>query len=417
MSPIIARPRLTTLIILSALAVLPVNMFLPSLPNIASDFSAEFPVVNLSIAGFAALAAAVQLVAGPLSDRYGRRPVVLVAVSIFVAASVACALASSIEAFLAFRFMQAAVAAAYVVSLAVIRDLHDERQSAATIGKVAMVWAVAPMLGPTIGGLLDQVFGWRASFVAFAVLGAAALALSAVDLAETRQRRSLSTVGQLRAYRSILSSSRFWAYALCIGFSTGTFYAFLGGAPLVAAGLLGGSTAVLGLYMGTITAGFVLGSFLAGRYATSYSLGAIVLVGPLVSCAGLVTGLILHGAGATHVAAFFGPCVFVGIGNGLTRPGATAGSMSVRADLAGTAAGLTAALAVAVGAMVSSATGVVLDETNPRFGLLAMMLASALLAMLAAACAVGLDRNSAAQHPDGPRPSVDPGKPRGAGPS
>jgi DHA1 family bicyclomycin/chloramphenicol resistance-like MFS transporter len=385
-------PRLATLIFLSAVAVLPVNMFAPSLPHIAQAFGADFALVNLSVAGFAVVAALTQLVAGPLSDRYGRRLVVLAAVSIFVVASIGCALAPSIGVFLFFRFMQAVIAAGYSVSLAVIKETSGEREAASKIGYVASAWALAPMAGPAFGGMLDQLFGWRANFVAFAVFGAAVLALAAADLKAPVKTAARPLASYLRGYGDLLRSARFGGYVVCMAFSTGTLYVFLGGAASAAGPLLEGSSAKLGLLMGVVPAGFIVGSRLASRYAARHPLSTTVLAGRLLTCAGLLAGLLLSVFEVGHVLAFFGPCVFIGVGNGLTLPGANAGAMSVRPDLAGTAAGLAASLTIGGAALIASVAGLFLAEASSTHALLCVMLASASLGLGAALVVVSLDR-------------------------
>ena len=183
-------PRLATLILLTALSTLSLNMFLPSLSNMARDFQTEYALVNLSIAGYLAVTAVLQLVIGPLSDRYGRRPVLLTAMAIFVMASLGCALATNIWVFLGFRVLQGAVIAGWALSQAAIRDMVPAQEAASLMGYVAMAMAVAPMLGPMLGGVLDEIFGWRASFLTFTGLGAALFILCWVDLGETNTRPS-----------------------------------------------------------------------------------------------------------------------------------------------------------------------------------------------------------------------------------
>lgn len=185
-------PQLAVLVVLSAIAILPLNMFVPSLPSIAQDLHADAALVNVAVAGYAIATAVAHLIAGALSDRYGRRPVALIALAVFTLASVGCSLANDIATFLLCRLVQASVVAAYAVSLAVIRDTSDERTTASRIGYVTSAWAVAPMVGPALGGLLEGHFGWRANFVVFAVLGLAGLVLAALRLPETNHHRSAS---------------------------------------------------------------------------------------------------------------------------------------------------------------------------------------------------------------------------------
>jgi DHA1 family bicyclomycin/chloramphenicol resistance-like MFS transporter len=193
-------PPLSVLIALSALAVLPVNMFVPSLPSIARDLDVEFVVVNAAIAGYAVATALTHLIAGALSDRFGRKPIALVALAVFTVASIGCSLAADIRTFLLCRLLQGAVIAGYAVSLAAIRDTSGERAAASRIGYVSSAWAVAPMIGPVFGGMLDSHFGWRANFIAFALLGIVGLYLVAFHLRETNHHPSKSFVLQFKGY-------------------------------------------------------------------------------------------------------------------------------------------------------------------------------------------------------------------------
>jgi Bcr/CflA subfamily drug resistance transporter len=382
-------------IFLSALAVLPVNTILPSLPRIAATFQADPALVGLSVTGYAIVTATIELIAGSLSDRCGRRPIVLVAVSAFIVASLGCALAANIGQFLVFRAMQASIDACFSIALVVIRETSGERKAASTFGYLAMGWAVAPMLGPLIGGSLDQMLGWRAIFLVFAVLGVAALALALHEMKETAAHSPRAKTAYLASYGKLVGSARFRAYTLCMAFSMATLYTFLGGAPLIAARSLNASGAELGLYMGMVPAGFILGSYLAGRYAARRALGTTLVTARLLTCAGLLVGLILAISGTTHALAFFGPCIFIGVGNGLTMPAANAGVLSLRADLAGTAVGLAGAIRIAAGALMASMTGLFLGNSATIHVLLCLMLVPASLALLTALWAARLELHAA----------------------
>ena len=377
-------PRMATLVLINGLSVLSLNMFLPSLSNIAAEFQVDYALVTLSIAGYLAITAVLMLIMGPLSDRFGRRPILLVALAVFTVASLVCTLATDIWAFLAFRVLQGAVIAGWGVSMAVIRDTVPPQDAASRIGYVTMSMAVAPMLAPMLGGALDELFGWRASFVAYTVFGAAAFVLCWIDLGETNTTPSKTFTEQFRSYPALVRSRRFWGYAVCMTFSVGSFHTFLAGAPLVAVTMLGLSPAALGFFMGTITAGFMLGSFLSGRYAKRYALTTMMITGRLVAAAGLVTGLVLFWAGVVHVGSLFGATVFVGLGNGLTMPSSNAGVMSVLPRLAGSASGLAGALTIGGGAVLTSITGAVVTEATGATALLGLMLACTLTALTAA---------------------------------
>ncbi|MEM7172617.1 MAG: multidrug effflux MFS transporter [Pseudomonadota bacterium] len=388
-------PKLVTLILLSGLSVVSLNMFLPSLATMAADFEAPYAIVNLSIAGYAAMTAVLQLIVGPLSDRFGRRPVILVALTLFCLASLGCFLASDIAVFLVFRMLQAAIVSGYTVSLAVVRDCTGTQKAASLMGYMAMAYAVAPMIGPTFGGVLGEAFGWRANFAVFALFGAAMLILCFFDLRETNANPSKTLTQQLRAYPELIGSRRFWGYAFCMAFSIGGFYTFLGGAPFVASVLFEISSATLGIYIGSITCGFLFGSFLAGRYAVRFPLTTMMIAGRIVASVGLLIGLAFLSIGIVHEATLFGACIFYGMGNGITLPSSNAGALSVRPALAGSAAGLSGAITVAGGGLMSGVTGLLLTEQTAAPVLLAMMLLSAVLGLAAALYVRWLDRQEA----------------------
>ncbi len=388
-------PRLITLILLTALSVLPVNLILPSLPEIATDLRTDPALVALSVAAYAALTAFAEIIGGALSDRFGRRPVVLVSLSIFVFASAGCALAGNIHVFLFFRTLQAAIAACFSIALVIVKESWGGQRAASKFGYLAMGWAVAPMVGPTIGGAVSELFGWRANFVMFAALGAVMLALATREIRDEAGVQRSHAHGYFASYRLLLGSPRFLVYAACMACSMGTLYVFLAGAPLVMNEALGGSSAKLGLYMGMVPAGFILGSYLAGRYASHMPIAGVLIAGRTLTCTGLLGGLALAIAGITAPPAFFAACIFIGIGNGLTMPAANSGILAIQPDLAGTAAGLAAAVSVGGGAVIASIAGLLLDDASTGRELLCVILIPATSALFAAGLAGLLDRRKA----------------------
>ncbi len=385
-------PTLITLIFATALSVLSLNMFLPSLAHMSEDFAVDYGLVNLSVAGYLAVSAVLQLIMGPLSDRYGRRPVLLICMTIFVCASIGCALAESIWLFLGFRLLQAAVVAGSVLSSASIRDQYPPNEAASKLGYVAMAMALAPMLGPMLGGALDMLFGWRAGFVLYSLLGAGLLTLLWFDMGETNTNRSSTFAAQLREYPHLFLARRFWGYALCAAFSIGGFYSFITGAPLVAAAWFDLSPAMLGLGIGIITGGFMVGNFITGRIAARTRLTTMILIGRIVASTGPMLGLLLFLGQMGSVWVFFGSAICVGFGNGLTNANASAGVMSVRPKLAGSAAGLSGAMIVALGAVLTSVTGAFVNAENGPYLVLGMMSGSSFIGLLAVLYVRRVDR-------------------------
>lgn len=381
-------PHLITLAGLTSLSVLSLSLFLPALPAMAQDFGTSPKVMALAMSGYMIGSAVMQLVLGPLSDRLGRRPVMLSAMTLYVLASLGAFLAQDVTVFLICRFFQAVVVAGSVLSQAVIRDIYPPEQAASRMGLVAAAMALAPMVGPMLGGALTDAAGWRAAFALYSVAGMVALVAVWWDLGETLTRAKDGWRDQMRAYGALVASRVFWGFALCMAFSVGSFFVFLSGVPFVAAGQFGLSAPLIGLGLGSISGGFLLGSLLTARLAPIWGLALLILVGRLVPFLGLSLGLVLFTLGASHPLALFGTTVFVGVGNGLTMANANSGAMSINPALAGSAAGLAGALSVLCGAVLSTITVALLEWQGGPITLLGVMLASVIVSMAAAALAL-----------------------------
>jgi DHA1 family bicyclomycin/chloramphenicol resistance-like MFS transporter len=257
-----------------------------------------------------------------------------------------------------------------------------EAQAASMIGYVTMGMALVPMLGPMVGGALDQAFGWRASFWFLLGAGVLVLLLVAADAGETARGGGRSFREQARHYPALLGARRFWAYALCATFASGAFFALLGGASYVAETVFGLSPLWTGIALGAPALGYACGNFLSGRFAVRVGIDRMALLGCLVATAGLGLSLAVTLAMQAHPLAFFGLCTTLGLGNGLALPSAMAGSISVRPDLAGTASGLSAALMTAGGAVLAVLAAALLDGSPGPWPLQALMAGSSALAGL-----------------------------------
>ncbi|MDR6290084.1 MULTISPECIES: Bcr/CflA family efflux MFS transporter [Inquilinus] len=386
-----APPALATLILMTATSTVTLNMIVPSLANIARDLEADYALVSLALGGYLTVSAVVQLSVGPLADRIGRRPVLLAALGIFTLASLGCAMAQTVWMLLGFRMLQAAVVSGSVLSLAIVRDTAEEAEAARLLGRIGMAMALAPMLGPMLGSVLDAAFGWRMVFLLYATAGAGLLCLAWSDVGETM--RPPADAGQDGTrLTALLREPVFWCYALCTAFSTGAFYIFLAGAPLVATRVFGIGTAKLGAIVGSITAGFMAGAWLGSRLVGRHPPATVMLMGRMLACLGLLVGLAIIAMGYLTPALYFGCTIFVGLGNGMTTPNSNAGAMSVRPRLAGSAAGITGALTVLGGALTTTLTGLALSGTPSPMLLLGLMLLSSFIGLLAAAAAIRLNR-------------------------
>lgn len=368
-------PHVATLVAVTGLSALTMNIFLPSLPAMAEWFATDYRLMQLSVSLYLGVSAALQVVIGPVSDRFGRRSVLLWSLVLFLVATAGTLLAGDVATFLAFRMMQAVIAAGMVLSRAVIRDMVPAEEAASMIGYVTMGMAFVPMVGPMIGGALDEAFGWQASFVLLLLLGLAVLWMIWADLGETAAGQRARFADQVRQYPELLASPRFWGYCLAAAFASGAFFAYLGGGPFVGSEVFHLPPGRLGLYLGAPALGYAAGNFIAGRYSAHYGIDRMILAGTVLTTAGMAILSALSLAGLAGAEVFFGLVVAVGFGNGMALPGANAGMLSVRPGLAGTASGLGGAIMIGGGAAISAAAGWALGLGGGAAPLALLMLA------------------------------------------
>lgn len=388
------RAKFMTLVSLTGLSVLSLNMFLPSLPSIAKDFRVDYALANFSVAGYAITSAILHFVFGFLSDRFGRRLITITAISIFTLASIGCFFAPNIWIFLFFRTVQAVIAACYTMSLGFIRDELGAEKSASTIASMATIWAFAPMVWPFLGGAIDEFAGWRMSFVVFALGGAALFVVSFFTLTEVPRGAPTPIAQQLRAFRTLLASKLYWSYATCLMFSVGGFYVFLSGTPLLGGSQFGFSTSQIGIAMGSVTAGFIAGSFSNRFLSQRLENMTMILLGRTVTFTGLSLGLIAVLLGYVSPIGYFVACACIGIGNGLSIPASNVGLMSISKDLAGSAAGLSAAMTVFFGGAAVAALGLYINAQNVAHALLITLTLLATASLCAALIAARLERGT-----------------------
>lgn len=399
-------PHIITLVMIAGLSALTMNLLLPSLPGIASYYAADYALVQLAVSGYLAFTGLLQLLIGPLSDRYGRRPVLLTGLGIFLVATALAPLAPTVESFLAIRMVQASVASGMVLSRAIVRDMVDTDEAASMIGYVTMGMTLAPMIGPALGGVMDEIFGWQSTFALLLVFGLGVFVLSWMDLGETNHNRSSSMLKQFGAYPELLRSRRFWGYTLTATFASGAFFSFLGGGPFVATEILGMKPSQLGFYFMFIALGYMAGNFLSGRFSRQVGINRMMVMGCIVSTMGMSLSLVLFLAGLWHPMSFFGPIFFVGLGNGITLPSANAGIVSVRPHLAGSASGLGGAMMIGGGAALSALAGAILSAESGPYPLITVMLVSCIIGILATLYVIKVERSLAGS--DKPTPGEAP---------
>ena len=367
-------PHILTLILLASISALTMNIFLPSLPNIASELNSSTSILGLSVGIYLASSAVLQLIIGPFSDQFGRRPLILWSLIIFCISTLATVFVTNTAQFLILRIFQAISASCMVLARAIVRDTTESIEKAGSkIAYVTMGMALVPMVGPAIGGLLDYQFGWEASFWLLFILGLVILIISFFDVGETLSDHNQSFLEQISTYPSLLRSKRFWGYCLSSAFVSGAFFSYLGGAPFVGNEVFGLEPKDLGFWFGAPAIGYVLGNFLSGRFSTKIGLDKMIFLGVTTALFGVSVSLTISLLDHGSVLSFFGLMTLVGLGNGMSIPNATAAMMSINPKLAGTAAGLGSAIMIGGGAALSAIANFILIPGSSEIPLIMLM--------------------------------------------
>ena len=372
-------PHIFTLIFMSSMSVLSMSMFLPSLPSMTEFFKTDYSLVQLSVSLYLACTAVVQLIAGPLSDYFGRRNIVLAALILLILATIGCYFAQTIEAFLFFRALQASIATLMAISRAIVRDMATPEKAASMLGYVTMGMSVAPMIAPSIGGFFETYYNWQATFLFVIILSIGLFLLCWFDLGETNKVKNKSLREQIKEYPILFSSRRFWGYAFAAAFSTGTFFAFLGGAPFVGSKVFNLAPTTMGFLFGLPALGFFFGNFATARFSMRVGIDKMILLGTLFQIFGMGMSLVISLLGFGTAITFFGFCIFIGIGNGLTLANSTAGMLSIRPAVAGTASGIGGSIQIGGGAALAAIAGFLLTISESAYPLQIIMFLSAFM--------------------------------------
>ena len=346
---------------LVALGPMSTDLYLPSLPGLLRHFDADIAEVQLTLSVFLVGLAVGQLVYGPLSDRFGRRPVLLAGLILYVVASAICALAPSVPTLIAARLLQATGACAGpVVCRAVVRDVHGREGAARILSYMGAAMALAPALGPILGGFVEAWLGWRANFAILCIYGAVGLALTAAILPETALHRGESGGGldaALRGYLGLLGQRVYIGFVLCCALAYGGIFCFISGSSFVFVDIIGLAPQLYGVCFGAIVLGYILGTLMGGRLTRRIGVERLVRTGGLISAVGGLALLLSVWTTGASVAGILLPTVIYMVGTGLVLPNAMAGAIGPFPRMAGTAAallgfvqmGLAAAGGVAIG--------------------------------------------------------------------
>lgn len=360
------------------------DLYLASLPSLASVFGAPTATVQLTLSMFAIAFGGAQLVIGPLSDRYGRRPVVIWGLGLYVLASVLCALAPSIELLIAARFVQAlGCCSAIIIARAIVRDAYAPADGVRVIARASTWLALAPLTGPILGSYLQVTFGWRAAFVALALLSGAVLAAVVLRLPETNEHknpRATELAGLAANWRLVLGAHAFWANALPGALSFGSIFVFISGASPVLIGILQVPTAWFGYCFAFGVSGYMAGTVVCRRLLHAFGPAVTLRIGSTVSLGAGALYLSAVGFGVAHWALVTGAIFLTMLAHGVNFPVTQTGAVTPFPMQAGTAAGLMGALYMVVAFIVGSAVGASYNGTLFPLALIACAMGAAIFA-------------------------------------
>ena len=350
-----------------AVSQLSTSIYLPSMPAMTAEFATDPATMQLTFTCYMIGAAFSQLVIGPLSDRFGRRPVLLVGLVIYIVASVAAAASPTIEMLILARLVQSIGATTGpVIGRAIVRDCFERaRGGAQVLANVGLALALAPAIAPLIGAIVHDVAGWQANFVLLGVFGIAVLAMTFGWFEETNVTR-LTGAGpaQLaRNFAGLLASRMFLSYALCSSLLFGAMFAFFSEGPFVFINVMGQTPTGYALYSAFVFVGFAVRSYFTGRSTLRLGLDRMILIGICASLVGVALLLAFAIAGWMAPMAVIGPMTIFVFGIALVFPNGTAGALGVHPEIAGTASALLGFLQMGAAALSTLAAGRLSDAT------------------------------------------------------
>jgi len=348
------------LAMLTALGPLSMDMYLPSLPDIAHVLAAPPARTQLTISSYLIGFAVGQVGYGPLSDRHGRRPVLLAAITLYLTSTLACAAAQSVDVLIAARLLQGiGGSGAIVLARAIVRDLYSGVRAARELSLMGSISAFAPIVAPMIGGVLQSAFGWRASFVCMSI-GAIIVMLVAVRLLpETLRRRAgapVSFFSMVLGYGAVLRHRGFLIYLGILTISYAGLFAWVSGASVVLQSVYGLSATAFGFTFALGAGGYMAGAMIATRLVVRLGLDRTIGAGVIVLAAGGLALAAVVAAGIPGIWLVAAMAVYLA-GLGLAMPQAVAGALTPFPDRAGTAASLMGLVQQTVAAIVAAVIG------------------------------------------------------------
>ncbi len=359
-----ARPHLLTLSLLAGTYILAQAIVVPSLSELQVQFETDYKTIQYTISGYLLGVAFVNFIAGPLSDRFGRRPIMLLFFSIFLISSLGCYISEDLYSFLFFRLCQSSSAAGLVLSRAIIGDFSSKDETVKMLGLLSISMGIAPSLAPLAGGVISDFFGAKGIFLFLSILGILLLILIVTDLKETHFQRSKDIFAQIKSYPTLLASLDFWLPTITFALSFSIFGIFFIGGPYIAVKVFNLSPIMMGIYLAFPSLGYVLGNILISKIANRVSTKRLMIIGSFILLLGPLSSLILSYL-FFHPLSFFLPILIMTFGSGIIWPASNAEIVKAVPHLAGSASGLGSAIMTLMSAFAAFLTGFYIENLNP----------------------------------------------------
>lgn len=364
--------------LLAAIGPLSIDTYLPSIPAIADALDTSIPVVQQSVSAYFFGLAAGQIVCGPFSDRFGRRPILFAGLVLYLVATLACVYAPTIDILIVGRAVQGLGASATpAAGRAVIRDIWSGDMAARAMSFVMMTMAFAPVIAPLLGGQIFTYFGWQAIFWLMAGFGLLLIALVLFRLPETNtpERRAGVSIGAFfRAYRYVLTSRRAWAYLLTGGLAFGALFAYITSSSAVYIEFFGVDPQYFGFLFAINVIGLTLGNWFNSRYVAHFGYQKLLGAGTAISLVGVTILLVCSLQAVGGIAAVI-IALFIAVGPvAMTGANAIAGLLNLFPKNAGAASALFGVFQFGLGAVAGTFTGLFAGTSAPTAMALAMII-------------------------------------------
>ncbi len=366
------------LALLTAFGPVATDMYVPSLPEIGRLLGADPAIVQLTLSAYLIGFAVGQVFYGPLSDRLGRKPALLVALALFCAASLMCAAAPTIETLIAARALQAlGGSGAIVLARAVARDLYSGERAGQELSRMGAVMSFAPVIAPLVGGIVQSEFGWRANFIIIVVVGIVTMLITWRSLPETRPRRVAQPVAMIdsfRPFRTLAADRSFVAHLGIIACTYAGLFAWISASPFVLQNVYGLSPFWFGVAFAAACLGAIVGATMASSLVMRIGLDRIIGLGTLALVVGGLAMVVSLALGAAPVPAIVLSMIVYHAGIMLAMPQAIAGAMTQYPDCAGTASSFVGVVQQTSAATVGAIVGHLIGQSAwPLAGSVALM--------------------------------------------